>query len=68
MTREEFNKILQDEIEKNLNDFANVLSEREDKKITVEQMVAAAYNMAVTDATASLVATLEKIGVLKYED
>lgn len=36
--------------------------------MTVEQMVAAAYNMAVTDATASLVATLEKIGVLKYED
>lgn len=68
MTREEFNKILQDEIEKNLNDFADVLSAREDKKMTVEQMVAAAYNMAVADATASLVATLEKVGILKYED
>ena len=68
MTREEFNKILQDEIEKNRNNFANALSAREDKKMTVEQMVAAVYNMAVTDATASLVATLEKIGVLKYED
>lgn len=68
MTREEFNKILQDEIEKNRNDFANALSAREDKKMTVEQMVAAAYNMAVADATASLIATLEKVGVLKYED
>ena len=68
MTREEFNKILQDEIEKSRNDFANALSAREDKKMTVEQMVAAAYNMAVTDATESLVATLEKVGVLKYED
>lgn len=68
MTREEFNKILQDEIEKNRNDFANALSTREDKNMTVTQMVAAAYNMAVADATASLVATLEKIGVLKYED
>ena len=68
MTREEFNKILQDEIEKNRNDFANALSAREDKKMTVEQMVAAAYNMAVADAAASLVATLEKVGVLKYED
>lgn len=68
MTREEFNKILQDEIEKNRNDFANTLSAREDKKMTVEQMVAAAYNMAVADATASLVATLEKFGILKYED
>ncbi len=68
MTREEFNKILQDEIEKNRNDFANALSAREDKKMTVEQMVAAAYNMAVADSAASLVATLEKVGVLKYED
>ena len=68
MTREEFNKILQDEIEKNRNDFANALSAREDKKMTVEQMVAAAYNMADADAAASLVATLEKVGVLKYED
>ena len=68
MTREEFNKILQDEIEKNRNDFANALSAREDEKMTVEQMVAAAYNMAVADAAASLVATLEKVGVLKYED
>lgn len=68
MTREEFNKILQDEIEKSRNDFANALSAREDKKMTVEQMVAAAYNMAVADATASLVATLEKVGTLKYED
>ena len=68
MTREEFNKILQDEIEKNRNDFANALSAREDNKMTVEQMVAAAYNMAVADAAASLVATLEKVGVLKYED
>lgn len=68
MTREEFNKILQDEIEKNRNDFANALSAREDKKMTVEQMVATAYNMAVADATASLIATLEKVGVLKYED
>lgn len=68
MTREEFNKILQNEIEKNLNDFANVLSEREDKNMTVAQMVAVAYNMAVADATASLVATLEKVGILKYED
>lgn len=68
MTREEFNKILQDEIEKNRNDFANALSAREDKKMTVEQMVAAAYNTAVADAAASLVATLEKVGVLKYED
>lgn len=68
MTREEFNKILQDEIDKNRNDFANALSTREDKNMTVTQMVAAAYNMAVADATASLVATLEKIGVLKYED
>ena len=50
MTREEFNKILQDEIEKNRNDFANALSAREDKKMTVEQMVAAAYNMSVADA------------------
>ena len=68
MTREEFNKILQDEIEKSRNDFANALSAREDKKMTVEQMVAAAYNMAVADSTASLVATLEKVGILKYED
>lgn len=68
MTREEFNKILQDEIEKNRNDFANALKTREDKNMTVTQMVATAYNMAVADATASLVATLEKIGVLKYED
>jgi hypothetical protein len=68
MTREEFNKILQDEIEKSRNDFANALSAREDKKMTVEQMVAAAYNMAVADSAASLVATLEKVGVLKYED
>lgn len=68
MTREEFNKILQDEIEKSRNDFANDLSAREDKKMTVEQMVAAAYNMAVADSAASLVATLEKVGVLKYED
>lgn len=68
MTREEFNKILQDEIDKNRSDFANALTAREDKNMTVEQMVAAAYNMAVADATASLVATLEKIGVLKYED
>lgn len=68
MTREEFNKILQDEIEKNRNDFANALKAREDKNMTVTQMVATAYNMAVADATASLVATLEKIGVLKYED
>lgn len=68
MTREEFNKILQDEIEKNRNNFANALSAREDKKMTVEQMVAAAYNMAVADSAASLVATLEKVGVLKYED
>lgn len=68
MTREEFNKILQDEIEKNRNDFANALSVREDKNMTVTQMVAAAYNMAVADATASLVATLEKFGMLKYED
>jgi len=30
MTREEFNKILQDEIEKNRNNFANALSARED--------------------------------------
>ena len=67
MTREEFNKILQDEIEKSRNDFANALSAREDKKMTVEQMVAAAYNMA-GDSAASLVATLEKVGVLKYED
>ena len=66
MTREEFNKILQDEIEKSRNDFANALSAREDKKMTVEQMVAAAYNIA--DSAASLVATLEKVGVLKYED
>ena len=68
MTREEFNKILQDEIEKSRNDFANALSAREDKKMTVEQMIAAAYNMAVADSAASLVATLEKVGVLKYED
>lgn len=68
MTREEFNKILQDEIEKSRNDFANALSAREDKKMTVEQMVATAYNMAVADSAASLVATLEKVGVLKYED
>lgn len=68
MTREEFNKILQDEIEKSRNDFANALSAREDKKMTIEQMVAAAYNMAVADSAASLVATLEKVGVLKYED
>lgn len=68
MTREEFNKILQDEIEKSRNDFATALSAREDKKMTVEQMVAAAYNMAVADSAASLVATLEKVGVLKYED
>lgn len=68
MTREEFNKILQDEIEKSRNDFANALSAREDKKMTVERMVAAAYNMAVADSAASLVATLEKVGVLKYED
>lgn len=68
MTREEFNKILQDEIEKSRNDFANALSAREDKKMTVEQMVAAAYNMAVADSAASLVATPEKVGVLKYED
>lgn len=68
MTREEFKKILQDEIEKNRNDFANALSAREDKKMTVEQMVAAAYNMAVADSTASLIATLEKFGMLKYED
>lgn len=68
MTREEFNKILQDEIEKSRNYFANALSAREDKKMTVEQMVAAAYNMAVADSAASLVATLEKVGVLKYED
>lgn len=68
MTREEFNKILQDEIEKSRNDFANALSAREDKKMTVEQMVAAAYNMAVADSAASLVATFEKVGVLKYED
>ena len=68
MTREEFNKILQDEIEKSRNDFANALSAREDKKMTVEQMVAAAYNIAVADSAASLVATLEKVGVLKYED
>ena len=68
MTREEFNKILQDEIEKSRNDFANALSAREDKEMTVEQMVAAAYNMAVADSAASLVATLEKVGVLKYED
>lgn len=68
MTREEFNKILQDEIEKNRNDFANALSAREDKNMTVTQMVAAAYNMAVADATASLVITLEKAGMLKYED
>lgn len=68
MTREEFNKILQDEIEKSRNEFANALSAREDKKMTVEQMVAAAYNMAVADSAASLVATLEKVGVLKYED
>ncbi len=68
MTREEFNKILQDEIEKSRNDFANALSAREDKKMTVEQMVAAAYNMAVADSAASLVATLEKVGVPKYED
>lgn len=68
MTREEFNKILQDEIEKNRNDFANALSARENKKMTVEQMVASAYNMAVADAAASLVATLEKVGMLKYED
>lgn len=68
MTREEFNKILQDEIDKNRNDFANALTVREDKNMTVTQMVAAAYNMAVADATASLVITLEKIGVLKYED
>lgn len=68
MTREEFNKILQDEIEKSRNDFANALSAREDKKMTVEQMVAAAYNMAVADSAASLVATLEKVGILKYED
>jgi hypothetical protein len=33
-----------------------------------EQKVAAAYNMAVADATASLVATLEKSGVLKYDN
>lgn len=68
MTREEFNKILQDEIEKNRNNFANALSAREDKKMTVNEMFAVAYNMAVADATASLVATLEKAGVLKYED
>lgn len=68
MTREEFIKILQNEIEKNRNDFTNSLSEREDKNMTVAQMVAVTYNMAVADATVSLVAALEKAGVLKYED
>ena len=68
MTREEFNKILQDEIKKNCDNFANSLSARGDNKMTVDEMFAVAYNTAVADATASLIATLEKAGVLKYDD
>lgn len=49
MTREEFNKILQDEIEKNRNNFANALSAREDKKMTVEvTTIAEGFSILIT--------------------
>ena len=67
MTREEFIKTLQNEIDKNANAFADTISSKKEK-LSVDQMFADAYNMAVSDAVLSLIVTLEKAGVLKYDD
>lgn len=67
MTREEFSNVLQDEINKNANLFADTLRFKKEQ-VSVEQMVADAYNMAVSDAALSLVSALEKAGILKYDD
>lgn len=68
MTREEFIKVLQNEINENRNDFVKDLAARDDKTMTTAQMVSIAYNHAVEDAVVSLIAALEKTDVLKYED
>lgn len=68
MTREEFNKILNSELENNAHAFAEELSSKENKEISYTAMVAAAYTHAVSDATKALATALEKAGYLKYDN
>lgn len=68
MTREEFNKILNSELENNARAFAEELASKENKKMSYTAMVAAAYTHAVSDATKALATALEKAGYLKYDN
>lgn len=68
MTREEFNNILNSELENNTRAFAEELSSKKNKEMSYTAMVAAADTHAVSDATKALATTLEKAGYLKYDN